>query len=92
MSMTQSSTEKTVDVRSVPPPQKHPMIFSAFASLAVVDVENAALAAIHAESLLHDLIHERNDAVFRNGPLASAGRVPRGSEGVVAEQPFWAQF
>lgn len=35
MSMTQSSTEKTVDVRSVPPPQKHPMIFSAFASLAV---------------------------------------------------------
>jgi uncharacterized protein (DUF2249 family) len=35
MAMEQSISEKTVDVRSVPPPQKHPMIFGAFAALAV---------------------------------------------------------
>ncbi len=32
--MASDTTEQTVDVRAVPPPQRHPMIFGAFENLA----------------------------------------------------------
>jgi hypothetical protein len=38
-------------------------------------VEHAALAAIDAVSLLHDFVHERKYAAFRNDFLLRTGRV-----------------
>ena len=41
-----------------------------FAGEPVEDVENTAMAAIHAEPLLHDFVHERNDPGFQGDLLA----------------------
>ena len=42
--------------------------FVAFAAMAVKNVEDPTLTAIHSESLLHDVVHERNDARVRKVP------------------------
>jgi hypothetical protein len=56
-----------------------------FAREPVEAVENAAHAAIYAESLIHDFVHERKDANLRKTVLRCTERLLQDSAGIVKE-------
>lgn len=57
----------------------------ALVGVAVEQVENAALAAIHSESCVHDFFHERKNATIRNPPLTSSESVLASSGRVMGQ-------
>ena len=57
----------------------------ALVGVTVEQVEDAALAAVHSESCVHDFFHERKDATIRNPPLTSSGRVLANSGRVMGQ-------
>ena len=57
----------------------------ALVGVAVEQVENAALAAIHSEACVHDFFHERKNATFQTPPLTSSASVVASSGQVVGQ-------